>query len=229
MGGVSSALPHLSKYEFSKRLEKTTGREYRRWLTIWSALADPRPALEIAIRTNVSVSTEHNVISSYDRFGPKAVESSDKSKRHGGYLSKEQEAELLKPLLEAASTGDICSAGRIKQALQELSDHPLHHCPVYRMLHRNGWRQIAPRPAHPKADEETQETFMRNFPELVAEIVEQRDPEDDRPVTIMAQDEGRFGRITDIRSCWAPKGIRPKVAKQVARTLTRFPYLQVTC
>jgi hypothetical protein len=47
--------------------------------------------------------------------------------------------------------------------------------------------------------------------------VEQRDPEDDRPVIIMAQDEGRFGRITDIRSCWAPKGIRPKVPQQVVR------------
>jgi hypothetical protein len=34
----------------------------------------------------------------------------------------------------------------------------------------------------------------------------------------MAQDEGRFGRITDIRRCWAPKGIRPKVLKQVVRT-----------
>jgi len=33
----------------------------------------------------------------------------------------------------------------------------------------------------------------------------------------MAQDEGRFGRITDIRTCWAPKGIRPKVPRQVAR------------
>jgi hypothetical protein len=37
-------------------------------------------------------------------------------------------------------------------------------------------------------------------------------------VIIMAQDEGRFGRITDIRSCWAPKGIRPKVPRQVVRT-----------
>jgi putative transposase len=48
--------------------------------------------------------------------------------------------------------------------------------------------------------------------------VEQRDPKDTRRVIIMALDEGRFGRITDIRSCWAPKGIRPKVPKQVART-----------
>ena len=48
--------------------------------------------------------------------------------------------------------------------------------------------------------------------------MEQRDPDDNRSVIIMAQDEGRFGRITDIRSCWAPKGIRPKVPRQVART-----------
>jgi hypothetical protein len=39
-----------------------------------------------------------------------------------------------------------------------------------------------------------------------------------RPVIIMAQDEGRFGRITDIRSCWALKEIRPEVPKQVVRT-----------
>ncbi|MBI5251306.1 MAG: transposase [Desulfomonile tiedjei] len=48
--------------------------------------------------------------------------------------------------------------------------------------------------------------------------MEQRDQGDNRPVIILAQDEVRFGRITDIRSCWAPKGIRPKVPKQVVRT-----------
>jgi len=48
--------------------------------------------------------------------------------------------------------------------------------------------------------------------------VEERDPADTRPVIIMAQDEGRFGRITDIRKCWAPKGIRPRVPQQIVRT-----------
>lgn len=33
----------------------------------------------------------------------------------------------------------------------------------------------------------------------------------------MVQDEGRFGRVNIPRSSWAPKGIRPKVAKQVIR------------
>jgi transposase len=161
MGGVTSALPHLSEYEVSKRLGKTTGREHRRWLIIWNALVDPRPALEIAIHTNVSVSTVHNVISRYNRSGPKAIESSDTSQRHRCYLSKEQEAKFLMPFLEDASTGQICVAGRIRQALEELLDHPVHHSTVYRMLHRNGWRHIVPRPAHPEAREEAQEAFKK--------------------------------------------------------------------
>jgi transposase len=36
-------------------------------------------------------------------------------------------------------------------------------------------------------------------------------------VVIMAQDEGRFGRISDPRPCWAPPGIRPKAPRQVIR------------
>ena len=52
--------------------------------------------------------------------------------------------------------------------------------------------------------------------------MEERDPRDTRTVIIMAQDEGRFGRITDIRKYWAPKGIRPRVPQQIART---FLYL----
>ncbi|MGO8823482.1 MAG: hypothetical protein ACLQO6_19955 [Desulfomonilaceae bacterium] len=31
-----------------------------------------------------------------------------------------------------------------------------------------------------------------------------RDPKDSRPAIVMAQDEGRFGRISDPRRCWAP-------------------------
>lgn len=36
----------------------------------------------------------------------------------------------------------------------------------------------------------------------------------------MFQDEGRFGRINDLRRCWAPYGIRPDVPQQVVREYT---------
>ena len=37
------------------------------------------------------------------------------------------------------------------------------------------------------------------------------------PLRLMFQDESRFGRISDPRRCWAPKGIRPVVKKQIVR------------
>jgi transposase len=39
-------------------------------------------------------------------------------------------------------------------------------------------------------------------------------------LTIVFMDEGRFGRISDVRACWAPPKIRPKVARQVVRQST---------
>ncbi len=37
---------------------------------------------------------------------------------------------------------------------------------------------------------------------------------------LMFQDEARFGRISDPRNCWAPKGIRPEVPAQIIREYT---------
>lgn len=36
----------------------------------------------------------------------------------------------------------------------------------------------------------------------------------------MFQDEARFGRITDPKRCWAPKGVRPIVSSQIVREYT---------
>jgi len=102
-------------------------------------------------------------MSRYNRFGPKAIEGREHGIRRRCYLSKEEEAEFLKPFLEIAPTGEICVAGQIKRALEELLDHTVHHSTAYRMLHRNGWREIVPRPAHPEATEEVQEALKKTF------------------------------------------------------------------
>ena len=40
------------------------------------------------------------------------------------------------------------------------------------------------------------------------------------PLRVMFQDEARFGRINTPRNCWAPKGVRPIVGKQIVREYT---------
>ena len=43
----------------------------------------------------------------------------------------------------------------------------------------------------------------------------------------MFQDEGRFGRISSPRRCWAPRGIRPDVPCQIVREYT-YAYVAVS-
>ena len=44
-----------------------------------------------------------------------------------------------------------------------------------------------------------------------------RPAKDQRPVLIMAQDEGRFGRVSRPRACWAPPDVRPTAPCQLVR------------
>ena len=47
----------------------------------------------------------------------------------------------------------------------------------------------------------------KKLPEILAEI--RRDCADGRLFKVMFQDEARFGRISDVRRCWAPRPLRP--------------------
>ena len=60
--------------------------------------------------------------------------------------------------------------------------------------------------------------LLKKLPEIIAEKLEDRDPGDNRPVLLFAQDEGRFGRISDVRRAWSPLGARPQAPRQVIRT-----------
>ena len=44
-----------------------------------------------------------------------------------------------------------------------------------------------------------------------------RAADDERPLLVMAQDEGRFGRSTAPRRCWMPPGVRAQAPRQVVR------------
>ena len=47
--------------------------------------------------------------------------------------------------------------------------------------------------------------------------VDTKEAGDERPVLILAQDEGCFGRISQAKRAWAPPGMRPHVPVQVVR------------
>jgi transposase len=83
------------------------------------------------------------------------------AKRQRARLTLEQEAELLAPFLEQAQGGQILVAAQIRKALEARLARPVSLSTVYNLLHRHGWRKLAPDRIHPLADPVLQERWKK--------------------------------------------------------------------
>jgi transposase len=164
MARVTRAAAHLSAEEV-KRRQKHDPRPWcrERWLIIYNALVDPRPAEEIAKHCGVSTTTVHHVISAYNRGGVQAVETPGKGGRRSSYLSWEDEQAFLAPFFARAEHGEIATVAEMQQAFEAQVGHEVDESSIYRLLHRHGWRKLMPRPRHPKASKEAQEQFKKTL------------------------------------------------------------------
>jgi transposase len=218
---MTQASSYLSVDEVKKRMN-TDGRAFARrhyWI-IYHALVAPCQAAEIALQTGVSTTTVHRVIATYNRLGPEAMETPGRGGRRHQYLTHEEEEQFLAPFFAQAENGEIATVAQIQYAFEALVGHEVDESTIYRLLSRHGWRKLMPRPKHPKADPHIQEQFKASFSAQVEAVVVTREVGDERPVLIMAQDEGRFGRISRVKRSWAPPGMRPHVSTQVVREYT---------
>ncbi len=218
MTRMTRAAAHLPEEEVKRRMK----HELRpwcqvRWLIIYNALVDPRKAEDIAKHCGVSKATVHQVISAYNRLGAEAVETPGKGGRRHAYLSREKGKQFLAPFFAQAERGEMATVTQIQHAFEEKIGHSVNDSTIYRLLHRHGWRKLMPRPRHPKVDPQLQAQFKKTFPAQVEAAVATREVGYERPVLVMAQDEGCFGRISRAKRCWAPPGIRPHALAQVVR------------
>ena len=79
-------------------------------------------------------------------------------------MTREEEAVFLEPFFEKAKSGGILVVGEIKQALDIRLGRTVALASAYNLLHRHGWRKLAPDKRHPKADVAAQEDWKKNFP-----------------------------------------------------------------
>jgi transposase len=71
---------------------------------------------------------------------------------------------FLAPFFEKAKVGGILVVGEIKRALDERLGRKVALASAYNLLHRHGWRKLAPDKRHPKADVAAQEAWKKNSP-----------------------------------------------------------------
>ncbi|WP_170181327.1 helix-turn-helix domain-containing protein [Chlorobaculum thiosulfatiphilum] len=76
-------------------------------------------------------------------------------------MTLEDEVEFLAPFFDKAARGGILVVGEIKQVLDKRLGRTTALASIYNLLHRHGWRKLAPDKRHPKSDPEAQETFKK--------------------------------------------------------------------
>jgi hypothetical protein len=116
-----------------------------------------------------------------------------------------------------AKRGQITTKAEVKVAFEKRVGQQVAKSTIYRLLNRYQWRKLKPRPRHPKSDPEEQAVFKNTFAQQIQQFEQQRNPNDKRPLLVMASDEGRFGRIGGVHPCWCPPGFRPIISVQHVR------------
>jgi transposase len=77
-------------------------------------------------------------------------------------MTPEQERDVLAPFLDRARTGGILVVGQVKTELETVMGRPMALSSVYNLLHRHGWRKLAPDKRHPQSDPLAQDEWKKN-------------------------------------------------------------------
>lgn len=79
-------------------------------------------------------------------------------------MSLEEERAFLAPFLAQAATGGVLVVGQIKAALDQRLGRKVALASAYNLLHRHGWRKLAPDKRHPQSDPDAQQAWKKNSP-----------------------------------------------------------------
>jgi transposase len=152
--GVAERLKLLLKQAKSKS-------EFQRIQAVYLRVATPMTPEEIAAALAWHPGTVRNIHSAFLRNGEEAFQVSLRGGRHRENLSVAEEDDLLDQFLAAAGDGGVIVVSGIKAAYEQKLGQSVPKSTVYRMLARHDWRQIVPRPRHPKSDIAAQEAFKK--------------------------------------------------------------------
>lgn len=146
----------------AERLKKAEGKpEFQRIQSILLRATLGASAKDIAQVVGWTTGTVRVMHSLYAKEGDAFFEVARRGGRHRQNMTVEQEEAFLSPFLERAKAGGILVVAEIKRAYEVMLGREVAESTVYRMLARHGWRKIAPRPKHPKADEAAQAAFKK--------------------------------------------------------------------
>jgi transposase len=156
---------HLSTEELERHARQAQTRgAFQRFQALYLIQAQHLSAPAVAKALQVSTAAIHQWVHLYNHGGVEGIALKGRGGRRRAYLTLEEEAALLEDLRFRAGEGLLITAKAVREQAHRRLGHPVSEDYAYDVLHRHGWRKIAPRPAHPESDPEKQEAFKKSFP-----------------------------------------------------------------
>jgi transposase len=138
--------------------------EFRRIQCVWLRAALDMSVEAIAEATGLAHASIRCYHSRYMKKGKAALLGPGRGGRRNENLSVEEESALLARFAAKAESGGVLEVSEIKRAYEQTIGRQVPKSTIYRVLSRQGWRKIAPRPHHPKQDPKRRSEFKKNFP-----------------------------------------------------------------
>ena len=134
--------PHMSIEKMFHWLQTAPDQDaYKRRMALWLAHTGNLHAHKIAQVLGVSKQAVWLWIGQYNRLGPAGLDRTGRGGRRWAFLSRWQEANLLKPFLKDVQEGKRPKTTEIKNKVEKLLGRPVSNAYIYRMLTRNNYQQ----------------------------------------------------------------------------------------
>jgi transposase len=143
------------------RKEKWPGDEFRRYLCVWLRTESGMKPDEIAKALGWHTITVRTTQQDFIKRGVAALVECKRGGRNRALMTPEDEKAFLDGFSEQAGAGSILIVTEVHAALELWLNRKIAHSTTYRILKRNGWRKVVPRPFHPKRNPEDAEAFKR--------------------------------------------------------------------
>ena len=132
---------------------------HKRRMAIWLTHTGNLHAHKVAGILGVSTQAVWLWVRQYNQAGPAGLERSGRGGRRWGFMTSEQEIQMLAPLIQRARTGHAPEPAAVRQMIQDKLGHPVSMSYVYRLLRRHNWADILARSRSPEPAQKNQSTF----------------------------------------------------------------------
>ena len=116
---------------------------------------------DISKVTGLSISRVNDIHSLYKKYGEEFIYCGKRGGRNNANMKLEDEKDFLEQYESDSLSGNIVTASTIHQDLENFLSKSLHKSGIYKMLKRNGWRKIMPRPQNPQHNQKAIDDFKK--------------------------------------------------------------------